>query len=191
MNFYLANSRALGLVVATKEQGLTPMIAHVLQQRILDVGAHFFATQDTLIELGVDPLGIGHFPVVAPPSRHKDPRRPDVVVPTDHPLDGIPHHVDVNGSGLIVFGKVEEVHMTGECRAILQAGNVLNYVTLLGRFEDGQDSSVLRILLHIVVVNFSQLPHQLNELHASGFGHPIEKQNVNLRLGCVVQFIGT
>jgi len=82
------------------------MIAHMFQQRILDVGAYLFTTCNALIVFGVNPFGIGHFAIVTPSSRYKDPRSSDVVVPADNSLHWIANHVDVNGSGLFMFGKV-------------------------------------------------------------------------------------
>lgn len=185
------NSRALELIVTAEEQGLSPMIAHMFQQRILDVGAHLFATRDALIEFGVNPFGVGHFSIIASPAGNKDPRSTDVVVPADNPLHGIPNHVDVNRSGLLVLGEVEEVHVAGEHGAVVKVNNIIDQVTLLGGLQDGNNAPLLGILFHIVIMDLSQLPHKLNQLHTSCLRNPIEKQHVNLGLGGIVQLIRT
>lgn len=155
----MSHSRAFELVVTAEEERLTAMIADTLQQRALNVGADLFATEHALIELGVDPLGIGHFAIVAPATGHKDPRGAYIVIPTDDAIDGIAHHIDVDGSGLFVLGEIQIVDMAGKDGAILEAHYIIYPVALLGLVEQGPNAAILWIFLHIIVVHPAQGTH--------------------------------
>lgn len=85
-------------VVAAEEHRLPPVITDALPRLPLDVLALPVAGENAPFEVLLQPLGVwqgdvreGHFPLDVVP------RRPDVVVPRDHPLDRVPHQVDVNG----------------------------------------------------------------------------------------------
>lgn len=166
------------------------MIAHSLQEGALNVGADLFTAQYTLIEFGVDPLGIGHFAIVTTTTRHKYPWGTYIVIPTDDAVNRITHHIDVNGSRLFVFAEVQIVHMTGKYGAILEINDIVYPVALLGGVEQWPNAAILWIFLDLVVVYFAQGSHQFYKLHAARFGYAIIEEHIDLSLLGVIQLSG-